>query len=185
VDIRREQQLIKAAQTGDQPAFEALYEAYIDKIFRYIFFRVENEDTANDLTSEVFLRMVEALPTYEDRGIPLLVWLYKIAQARIIDHYRKNRSVKLNVHELQLLTEDDMDNELMTAYHQQSLQVALRTLTSEQQQVILLRFVENYNLQQTADILGKTVGAIKVMQHRAIQALSQALQRQNVVSNES
>lgn len=88
---QREQALIRAAQRGDQNAFAALYRAYVDKIYRYIFFRVESTQTAEDLTAEVFLRMVEGLPNYEDRNTPLLVWLYRIAHARVIDHYRRYR----------------------------------------------------------------------------------------------
>lgn len=186
MDLNREQKLIHAAQQGDQQAFAELYRAYVDKIYRYIFFRVGNAETADDLTSEVFLRVVESLPGYQDRNVPFLAWLYRVAHARVVDHYRREHPTEQieEIEDRELSTEDDLDGELMTTYHQETIRTALRTLTDEQQQVIILRFVENYNLQQTAQVLGKTISAIKVMQHRAIKALNLALHNQNIASNE-
>jgi RNA polymerase sigma-70 factor, ECF subfamily len=185
VDRKQEQQLISAAQRGDEQAFGSLYDAYADKIYRYIAYRVNDNDTAQDLTSEVFLRVVEALPSYQDREIPFLAWLYRIAHARVIDHYRRSQrtGVTQNIDDVELSTEDDIDTDLMASYHQEQVRRALLTLTDEQQQVILFRFVEGYDLRQTSEILGKTVGAIKVMQHRAIQALNRALKQQGIMRN--
>ncbi len=183
MDLKREQTLISAAQKGNESAVTELYDAYADKIFRYIFYRVENRETAEDLTGEVFLRFVEGLPTYEARDVPLLVWLYRIARARVIDHYRE-RDRTGEDHDLESVTlhsEDDVDGMLMMSYHQEKVYGALKLLTPDQQQVILLRFIEGHNLQETADILEKSVGAIKVMQQRALQALKRILLKEGVV----
>jgi RNA polymerase sigma-70 factor (ECF subfamily) len=77
--------------------------------------------------------------------------------------------------------EDDLDNGLVDAYNQEMVQEAMRLLTVEQQQVVHMRFIEGYNLQQSADALGKSVGAVKVMQHRALEALSRAFSKQGIV----
>jgi RNA polymerase sigma-70 factor, ECF subfamily len=177
VEQKREKQLIQAAQKGDERAFGELYDAYVDRIYRYILYRVNDPETAQDLTGEVFLRVVEALPNYEDREIPLLAWMYRIAYARVVDHYRQNSrtGVHQNIDDVELSVEDDMDSDMISGHQQQQVRAAIKQLTEDQQQVILLRFVEGYNLQETADALGKTVGAIKVMQHRAIQSLTRLL----------
>jgi RNA polymerase sigma-70 factor (ECF subfamily) len=185
VNRQRERTLIQAAQQGDSRAFATLYRANVDKIYRYIYYRVDSVETAEDLTSEVFLRMLEGLPTYQDRAVPLLVWLYRIAHARVIDHYRRSRrtSQNENIEKLELGVDPDLDASLISAYRSDQLQAALLTLTDGQRQVIVLRFIEGYNLENTAKILGKTVDAIKAMQYRALQALGQALNRQGFKSD--
>jgi RNA polymerase sigma-70 factor, ECF subfamily len=182
VDIKREQALIRAAQAGDESAVSELYQAYVDNIYRYIFYRIDNHHTAEDITAEVFVRFVEGLSAYQDRNIPLLAWLYQIAHARLVDHYRQSQRVgqESDLDNVVVSTEDDLDGDLMTNYHQEKVREALTNLTPEQQQVILLRFIEGYSVQKTAEVLGKTAGAIKVMQHRALQALSRALAKQGI-----
>jgi RNA polymerase sigma-70 factor (ECF subfamily) len=180
VDRKREQALIRAAQGGDSRAFAALYRAYVDKIYRYIYYRVDSPETAEDLTSDVFTRMIEGLPNYQDRSTPLLVWLYRIAHARVIDHYRRSKrsSHQEDIEAIELGIEADLDAPLVSAYNSEQIRGALRSLTDGQRQVIVLRFIEGYNLETTARLLNKTVDAIKAMQYRALQSLTQALNRQ-------
>lgn len=180
MDRQREQALIKAAQRGDQNAFAALYRAYVDKIYRYILFRVESVQTAEDLTAEVFLRMVESLPSYEDRNTPLLVWLYRIAHARVIDHYRryKRTAEQASLDSVEIGADLDLDSDLLTEYRVDQLRAALSRLTDSQRQVIILRFIEGYSLEATAQAMDKTVDAVKALQYRALQALAAALRAQ-------
>jgi RNA polymerase sigma-70 factor (ECF subfamily) len=178
VDRKREQELIRAAQLGDTNAFALLYRAHVDKVYRYIYFRVDSAATAEDLTSDVFLQMVESLPTYQDRAIPLLVWLYRIAHARVIDHYRRSAVRRTeDIDTVDIRVEVDLDLPLVQAYTAEHLRAAMQALTEAQQQVITLRFIEGFNLEQTAQWMGKTVDAIKAMQYRALQALAHALKR--------
>ncbi len=182
MDIRREQKLIRAAQQGDESAFGELYDAYADYIYRYISYRVNRAEVAQDLTAEVFLRMVEGLAGYEDRGLPFMSWLYRIAHARLVDYYQecKRTGESQDIEAIELSTDEDLDGELMTDYRRRKVREAMRRLTNEQQQVIIFRFLEGKNLQETADILGKTIGAIKVMQYRALQALSRVLEEEGL-----
>ncbi len=181
MDRKREQTLIRAAQQGDKRAFAALYRAYVDKIYRYCYYRVDsNAEIAEDLTSEVFTRLVESLPTYEDRSAPLLVWLYRVAHARVVDYYRRSKHTNQteDIDKVELGADFDLDAPLVFEYRSEQLAEALKTLTDGQRQVVILRFIEGYNLESTARLLGKTVDAIKAMQYRALQALAQALRRQ-------
>ncbi|MCS6869885.1 MAG: sigma-70 family RNA polymerase sigma factor [Anaerolineae bacterium] len=180
MDRQREQALIKAAQRGDQNAFATLYRAYVDKIYRYILFRVESAQTAEDLTAEVFLRMVESLPSYEDRSTPLLVWLYRVAHARVVDHYRryKRTAEQTPLDSVEIRADPELDSALLTEYRTDQLRAALNRLTDAQRQVITLRFIEGYNLETTAQLMEKTVDAVKALQYRALQALAAALRAQ-------
>lgn len=181
MDLQHEHKLIYAAKNGDSEAMGVLYDAYVDRIYRYILYRVENVDSARDLTSEVFLRLVRSLHTFQPRETPLLGWLYRVAHARVVDFYRRNdrarEYVSLDILERHPADEDDLEADMMRTHQQQAVVAALKLLTHDQQQVILLRFTEGLDLQQTADALGKTVGAVKVMQHRAVQALRRVLAR--------
>ena len=182
MDSKREQQLIRAAQRGNERAFGELYNAYVHDIYRYMLYRVGNSDVAQDLTAEVFLRAIEGLVRYQNREIPWLAWLYRIAHARVVDHYRRNKRTgdHDDVDSLDLPAEHNLDSDLMLNFQQQKLRESLLKLSGDQQQVILLRFVEGYNIQQTADALGKTIGAVKMIQRRALQAMNVELTRQGV-----
>jgi RNA polymerase sigma-70 factor, ECF subfamily len=174
---KREAALIQAAKGGNTRAFAELYRAHVDKIYRYIYYRVESQETAEDLTGDVFLRMLEGLPTYEDRSVPLLVWLYRIAHARVVDHYRRTGRTPPheNIESVDVSADDDLDEGLIAESNSERLTAALRTLTDGQRQVIIFRFVEGYNLETTARLLGKTVDSVKAMQYRALQALATVL----------
>lgn len=182
MDQKQEQDLIRAAQKGDRNAVGTLYDAYADKIYRYLFFRVNDRPTAEDLTAEVFLNFVEAVGTYAIGDTPLIAWLYRVAHARLVDHYRKqNRAAKeSNLDDVVIGVDDDPDAQLMSNHRKEKVGIAMDALTAEQKQVIIFRFIEGYNLQKTADLMGKTIGAIKVMQYRALQSLSRSLNKQGV-----
>ena len=174
--------LIRAAQRDNERAFGELYNAYVHDIYRYILYRVGSSETAQDLTAEVFLRVVEGLVRYQDRQIPLLAWLYRIAHARVIDYYRHFKRVgeQEDLEDVELSADEDLDSDLMLTFHQQKIREAIRKLPADQQQVILLRFIEGYNIQQTASVLGKSIGAVKMIQRRALQAMNLELSRQGV-----
>ncbi|MEP7288303.1 MAG: RNA polymerase sigma factor [Chloroflexota bacterium] len=182
MDPKREQQLIRAAQNGNEKAFGELYTAYVHDIYRYMFYRVGHIQTAQDLTAEVFVRAIEGLVRYQDREIPWLAWLYRIAHARLVDHYRRVNRVgePENIDVIEVAAEVDLDTDLVLTFRQRKLREALNRLSAEQQQVIILRFIEGYNIQQTADALGKSIGAVKMIQRRALQAMNLDLTRQGI-----
>ncbi|HLY24880.1 MAG TPA: RNA polymerase sigma factor [Aggregatilineales bacterium] len=185
MDSKREQKLIRAAQRGDERAFGELYNAHVHDIYRYMLYRVGTPEVAQDLTAEVFLRAIEGLVRYQDREIPWLAWLYRIAHARVVDHYRRSRHYQNqeDIDSLEITADHDLDSDLLTSFQQQKLKDALLRLSDDQQQVIILRFIQGYNIQQTADVLGKSIGAIKMIQRRALQAMKAELTRQGMRSD--
>jgi len=168
-----EQNLIRRAQRRDADAFSELYRRHVDLIYRYVLLRVGDEQAAEDLTSEVFMRALESLANYEDRGAPLAAWLYQIARARVIDHWRRAQRVEvsLDAGEVELSTEATATDVISMKILAESLQ----QLTGDQQEVIILRFVEGYSFSEIAEITGRTEGAVKALQHRALASLARLM----------
>jgi len=173
---KEEAKLIQRAKRGDPTAFAEIYDRYQPAIFRYISCRVSDVAIAEDLTSEVFVHLVESIDGFTYQGRPLLAWLYTIARNLVTDHYRSaGRDSTVPLHEG--LT-DDSPNPGEAAEHaldQQRLSAALAHLTEEQRQVILLKFFEGLDNESIAQILGKSYGAVKSLQHRALEALRRIL----------
>jgi RNA polymerase sigma-70 factor (ECF subfamily) len=173
VDDKR---LVKQAQQGDRRAVAALYAEYQARVYRYITYRVGDPALAEDLTADVFTSMVRNIGQYEFRGRPFLAWLYTIAGNTCKMYYRRQ-----NLAEFEPLPEEMIDSETnpedaahLLLTHERLL-AAMPRLTESQRQVILLKFIEGLSNSEIAAILERTEGAIRILQHRALAALRQAL----------
>jgi RNA polymerase sigma-70 factor (ECF subfamily) len=170
--------LIQRAKTGDTSAFAELYDRYQPAIYRYIFYRVDDVATAEDLTGEVFLRLVEKIDRFTYRGRPLLAWLYTIARNLVADHHRQaGRSLPLSLDDRWVADGSGPEGAIENRLTQQWLAAAIARLTEDQRQVILLKFMEGLDNETVARTLGKSVGAVKALQHRALAALRCILAR--------
>ncbi|MBC7252226.1 MAG: sigma-70 family RNA polymerase sigma factor [Anaerolineae bacterium] len=170
--------LVARAKQFDRTAIEELYRRYVQRIYRYVYYRVGDEAVAEDLTAEIFLRALEGLEAYSYRGVPFVAWLYRIAQARVVDYHRRRtrRGEDLQLHEALADAEQDVtvSAERQEAYA--DLYAALQQLTPEQQQVIALKFLAGLTNAEVAYVLGKTEGAVKALQHRALASLQRILE---------
>lgn len=171
-----ERDIIARAQAGDKGAISDLYKAYSDPIFQYISYRVESSAAAEDLTGEVFLRMVRGLTTYEDRGLPFGAWLFRIAANLVNEHYRQHKQMRVSA-----LTEDERSNDtdpferLAQQEEREQLLKALHALPAEYQDILILRFMRNLSHTEVAAILAKSETAVRALQHRALKALGEKL----------
>lgn len=173
-----EQELIARAQRGDEEAVTRLYETYVDAIYEYVSFRVDSKATAEDLTSEVFLRMVRGLATYKDHGFPFRAWLYRIAANMVIDHYReRKKGVATELSDSQASDDTDPFDRLARTEDQLRLRVAIRALPETYQELLVLRFVENLPHTEIAGIMNKSAEALRAMQHRALKALGEQFEK--------
>jgi RNA polymerase sigma-70 factor (ECF subfamily) len=168
--------LIRRAQEGESAVVGALYERYQRGIFRYLYYRVGDQQTAEDLTSEVFLRMVEKLSNFDDRQLSFQAWLFQIARNLSIDHYRK-----MSIHQNVQLKDDfpEGGNEPLEMVAQEltseKLQYALVKLPENQRDVIVMRFIVGMPISEVAETLHKTEDSIKGLQRRALLALRDTL----------
>jgi len=179
VDRAQEKRLLQKAQQGDQAAFADLYRENVQTIFRYVYHRVNDRQLAEDLTADVFVRAVKGLASYKDTGKPWIAWLYRIAHARVVDHYRRQnrRPDDTDVDATPISVTPNMDARLMRQQAARALREAITYLTDDQQQVIILRFIEGKRIDEVAQTLGKKPNAIKALQHRALRSLGSRLER--------
>lgn len=177
MDRAEEKRLLQRAKRGDADAFALLYRDNVQIVFRYIYHRVSDKQLAEDLTGDVFTKALEGIGTYEDRGKPLIAWLYRIAHARVVDHYRRQgrRPSESDVDAEPIAVRQDMDSGMMRRQAAKSLRSAIGLLTGDQQQVIILRFIEGRRIEEVATIMGKKPNAIKALQHRALRSLARHL----------
>ena len=172
-----EKQLVEQAIDGDQDAFGRLYDLYVDRIFRFITYRVGDEPTAEDLTSEVFMKAWDALDDYELKGAPFGAWLFRIARNTVIDHHRTKKE-KVELEKVAPILEDpqaDPQGEVIGELKLERLQAAMSQLTVAQQEVLTLKFIEGLSTRETAEVLGKKQGAIRALQMRGLHALADLL----------
>jgi RNA polymerase sigma-70 factor (ECF subfamily) len=167
--------VVEAARSGNHDAISAIYLTYQDQIYRYIYFRVGSAEVAQDLMQEVFLRMLESLSRYEERGFPISAWLYRIAYARCVDHVRRSRRHEALTLDHMNIATGEWEAQMFFWMEQNELRDALSQLTTEQQQVIILRFYQDMTVQETAQALGKTEGSVKALQHRGIKTLERII----------
>jgi len=173
----KEHELIRRAQEGDKQAIGELYRAHVDVIYRYIWARVRDDSLAEDLTAQVFLKALEGLPTYQPSGKPFVAWLYRIAYARIVDHWRKlERRVEVPLEETLPAREPRPEDLLEFEADWVTAMELLAQLTDDQQDVVILRFIGEMSLADVAQTVGKTVGATKALQYRALSTLARLLE---------
>lgn len=173
-----ESELVQQAARGDATAFGELYRLHLTEVYRYIYYRVGNAGEAEDLTEHVFLKAWQAIGRYRDQGVPFAGWLYRLAHNAVIDFHR-TRHEALSLDEAMDTEDDQIGPEELTARRLdvQAVQKALRRLTPEQQQVIILRFVQGLNHSETAKVMGRNEGAVRGLQHRALESLHAMLRR--------
>jgi RNA polymerase sigma-70 factor (ECF subfamily) len=171
--------LVERAQAGEREALEELYLLHFDRIYSYLHMSVGNRHDAEDLTTQTFLRMLEAIGRFRWRSAPFSAWLFRIAHNLAMDHFRATRrwQPEEEVPEPAGSEEASAEDEAMHAIGRQSMLELIESLSSEQQQVLTLKFVFNFPNAEVATILGKTEGAIKSLQHRALVSLQKQLTR--------
>jgi RNA polymerase sigma-70 factor (ECF subfamily) len=173
-----EMALVDQAIAGDADAFGELYVLHLDAIYRYVYFRVGNTHDAEDITEQAFLKAWEALPEYQHRGNPFINWLYRIAHNLVVDFHRQRKPAD----PIPLVEKDVLKSEEPTSLEQiieaeeaAAMATAIAQLPGEQQQVIVLRFIEGLKHAEVARLLDKSQGACRVLQYRALANLNQLL----------
>lgn len=164
--------LVLAAKAGDASAFGELYERYRDAIYRFCLARTGTSHDAEDLTADVFVKALHSIDRYQDRGLPFAAFLYRIARNAAID---RSRTLKQPLSVDGLLVEppskQNVEAEASLAVEKSILLAALSKLKPEHRDVITMRFIEGYAALEVAQMLGKTEGAIRTLQHRALERL--------------
>ena len=170
--------LVERAQGGDVDAVGTLYDTHHQPIFRYVWSRVGDQQLAEDLTGEIFTRMVTGLPGYRSTAVPFRAWLYRIARNLIVDHHRsENGRLPTSLDEIENFSSyNDQPGRLVEQHlTQERIRAAISDMDPAQRDVVILRFIAGLPLAETAQIVDKTVPAVKSLQHRGLAALRAAL----------
>jgi RNA polymerase sigma-70 factor (ECF subfamily) len=171
--------VIAQAQMGDPGAFGELYGKYAGMILRYLYARVHDQEGAQDLTQEVFVRVIKGIGGFEYRGEKsFLGWLYTIANNVLIGQARRKRAISTPLDENIEVVDPRGQDAVMSIYDRVSLQQAISQLTQDQQQVLTLKFFADMTNGEIAATIGRTEGAVKALQHRALQSMQQILARE-------
>ena len=174
---REVESLVRLASQGNAEAFGKLYDIYLDTVYRYVYYKVRGSAEAEDLTAQVFLKAWEAMPRYRFREVPFVHWLMRLARNAVIDRYRTARTHE-GLDERQRSPELDPQAEYLREEGAKDLVEAVRRLPEEYRTVITLRFMQDMSYQELAELMGKSPGALRVIQHRALLALRKLLERE-------
>jgi RNA polymerase sigma-70 factor (ECF subfamily) len=169
--------LVARAQEGDREALEELYLLHFDRIYSYLHMSVGNRHDAEDLTTQTFLKMLESITRFRWQSAPFSAWLFRIAHNLAMDHFRAARrwQPEEEVPEPPVSEETSAEEEAMYSIGRKSMLQLIETLSQEQQQVLTLKFVFNFSNAEAATVLGKTEGAVKSLQHRALVSLQKQI----------
>jgi RNA polymerase sigma-70 factor, ECF subfamily len=172
-------QLVERAQQGERDALEELYLLHFERIYSYLHLSLGNRHDAEDLTTQTFLKMLEAIGRFRWRAAPFSAWLFRIAHNLAMDHFRATRrwQPEEEVPEPEGTVESSAEEAALASIGQRSILELIETLSHEQQQVLTLKFVFNFSNGEAATILGKTEGAVKSLQHRALASLQKQIAR--------
>jgi RNA polymerase sigma-70 factor (ECF subfamily) len=172
--------IIARAQAGDESAFGELYARYARYILRYMYVRTREPESAQDLTQEVFIRVIKGIGGMQYRGEKMFLgWLYTIAGNVLIGQARRRQISTSSLDDTVDVTDPRGQEAVSSLFERLSLQHAIAQLTAEQQHVLMLKFFGDMTNQEIAATIGKTEGAVKALQHRAIQALQQILNQES------
>ena len=169
------EKLVLSAKKGDPLSFGKLYDLFYTKIFRYVAYKVGNREDAEDITAEVFIRMLKSINSFSFQGHPFSSWLFRIARNMVVDYFRKNSRRKTapletagSIQETESL---EIDYQLDLDIEMSNISESIKTLTDLQQEVISLRFAGGLSIKETASAVGRKENAVKALQHSAIKKL--------------
>lgn len=168
--------LVEAAAAGSAAAFAALYDRHLDRVYRQCYYRLGNRADAEDLAQQTFLQAWQAMPRYRRSAAPFVAWLLTISHNLIVSKLRKTREVTDPNLELAGLDDDaDPETTALDRLATDSVRQALQLLRPDRQQVLVLRFIEGFNVEEVAAAMGKSPNNVRVIQHRALHDLRRLL----------
>lgn len=168
-------ELVSAYLSGDSQAFAEIYERYIEKLYTFIFYKVHNRETAEDIVSQVFMKAYERLSQYSEERGTVSAWLHTIARNSVIDHFRTQKTSTSIEDAWDLSSDDDPVSDADTALKLQEIRSVMQELSSDQRDVLMLRLWSGYTFAEVADALGKTEASCKMAYKRGLERVRKDL----------
>ncbi len=167
--------LVDRAKDGDAQAFGLLYDRFQPEILRYLTHRTRNAEAAQDLSQQVFLKAWQAIPRFEQRGVPFKAWLYRMAHNQMVDHFR-TRKVTSELGDFDLPDDADQESALLAGEVSEALQRALARLSEDHRQVLTFRFLMEKSAREIGEVMGRKEVTVRGLQMRALQALRREIE---------
>lgn len=171
--------VVELAVERNHSAFSALYDYYVKRVYRHVFYRVLDQSDAEDITQDVFIKAWKAISRYKKTGAPFIAWLIVIANNLIVDHF-KGRKKEVPLDSVQVISDsvdDDPEAVFDTKLKRRHIRDTILKLKGDRQKVIMMRFIDGLSYGEIAQALGKSEGAIRVVQYRALNDLRRMLRR--------
>jgi len=181
LEVHREEDLVRRAQRREPEAFGQLYEEHFDRIYRYVVLRVRNQADAEDITQQVFLKALENIGSYRWRGMPFSSWLFRIAHNLVVDYWKKKGREKVaavapeEIDQVAAESSNDPAKLAELKFDMKQLSAACEQLSDGQREIISLRFAGGLSVAEAAKVMGRSEGAVKVLQHAALVKLRRIL----------
>jgi RNA polymerase sigma-70 factor, ECF subfamily len=180
--LLEEARLVDQAKSGNPEAFARLYDAYAERVSRYIYFRVAEECDMEDLVSQVFLNAWENLDRYKMGSSPFIAWLYTIARNLVIDHYRTKRNTLPLEEAIAFPSDLEMpDEEAQTHFDLETMRNALQALSKDQQQALILKYIAGLPNDSIAKVMNKQEGTVRGLQMRGLQTLAKYMKEKELI----
>ncbi len=167
--------LVDRAKGGDPQAFGLLYDRFQPEILRYLTYRTRDAETAEDLTQQVFLKAWQAIPRFEQRGVPFKAWLYRMAHNQMVDHFRTHKATS-ELGDFDMPDGADQESALLAVEMNEALQRALGRLSEDHRQVLVLRFLMEKSAREIGEVMGRKEVTVRGLQMRALQALRREIE---------
>jgi RNA polymerase sigma-70 factor (ECF subfamily) len=165
------QALVDASQKGDRAAFGELYDAYIERIYRFIYYKTHHKETAEDLTGRVFFKVFKNIKRFDAKQGAFTAWIYRITRNTVIDYYRVSRSEK-NIDDVwDLSSDEDIERDVHIRISAEKVQAYFRELSSDQRDVIIMRVWQGMSYREIAEIMGRSDDSCRMLYSRGIQKL--------------
>ncbi len=177
-DVSVEQHLLMDARRNKPEALKAIYESYFPPVYQFIRLRIRDREQARDIAADVFVDLFVALRGHNPPRTSLRAWLFRVARNKVYDHYGQNQAFPVTTLDEWIPGSDEEDLEVafLRSVRVERVRHALRMLVAEQQEVLLLRFGQGLSVQETADLMDKSVSATKSLQFRAMDTLRTILE---------
>ena len=179
--------ILVAKAKEDPDVFGVLYERYVSRIYRYIYYRTGNRNDAEDLTAKTFFRALKGLPRYVDRGVPFTAWLYRIAH-NVVANWLRDRSRRpvVNLEAVVVPSSDwhDPHGRAEAGEEIEQMLAAVRQLRDDRQELLILKFVAELSNAEIGEVMGRSEGAIKSLYHRTLVTLREELVRERHLPQE-
>ena len=167
----RESLLVQQAASGDHTAFTSLYEMHAERVYRHVHFQVSDGHDAEDITQEVFVKAWKSLPRYKHTGAPFVSWLIVIARNTIVDHFRSRKNVRELDETNEPHSQADPVSGVENEFGRAEVREAVMKLKGDRRTVILMHFIDGFSYEEIGRAIGKSEGAVRVIQHRALKEL--------------